>query len=678
MRVLGVPGRRMSSAVGTAASVAAAMLLVIPSLGARASSPPPVPSIDAGSAAVIARYQARIPELMAEQGVPGIAIAVVDGDHVLWAQGFGSSARHDGTPVTTDTIFSVQSMSKLFTATAVMQAVGEGRLDLDMPITAYLPSFTVHSAFEANPEQKITLRMLLSHTAGFTHEAPVGSNYDGDAADWDAHVRSISDTWLRFPVGTGYAYSNLGIDLAAAIIEQVDGKPFPDVMRDRLLGPLGMDRSTFDKAEIRATGDRAIGLTAMTDQPLVDMPMTGAGGLYASAADLARFLEFQLGDGIVDGRTILAPTLIEEQRTVPAPHEGAGMGYALGVSRTRWRAERYVDLFNHGGGGWGFLSDLWWAPALQLGIAVLTNSSEHDLQGNLALSVMHDLVEEPGSVFHRRLLAQPWQTDVVDLDGRYLPPTDMSSRINRAAMPPTGDEAARWAGYSGLFRVPEWGVINPTTTPDRFLVDRGRPVFETSEGGSPVRHPLVEVAPGVFLADNGETLDLSGPRATWRAVRLVPAAGGPSPLSWGLLAAAAAVAAAWLVGGVIGVVRRRRRGRVDAIRAAGQGWSRLLSILATAAALVVLASVGLMVVVPGLVDSGFIGWVELPPAIVLALHLPLALAALAVALVALGGIGWARAWWSPVRRPRVTAMTVAAVALAAQLAVWNLVGWGLG
>ena len=161
--------------------------------------------------------------------------------------------------MTTDTIFSVQSMSKLFTATAVMRAVSAGRLDLDVPITTYLPDFTVHSAFEVHPERKITLRMLLSHTAGFTHEAPVGNNNEPDPGTFDAHVRSISDTWLRFPVGTGYAYSNLGIDLAGYILERIDGRPFAKLMQDWLLGPLGMDHSTFDRRRIRATHDRALG-----------------------------------------------------------------------------------------------------------------------------------------------------------------------------------------------------------------------------------------------------------------------------------------------------------------------------------------------------------------------------------------------------------------------------------
>jgi CubicO group peptidase (beta-lactamase class C family) len=330
-------------------------------------SVPPASAADV-AATVIARYRERIPGLMAEQGVPGLAVALVDGDRARWVEGFGYRDHQGGAPVTADTMFSVQSMSKLFTATAVMQAVAAGRLDLDEPITSYLPEFTVHSAFQEHPERKITLRMLLSHTAGFTHEAPVGNNNELDPGDFDVHVRSISDTWLRFPVGTGYAYSNLGIDLAGYILERVEGKPFAQVMRDSLLGPLGMGHSTFDRTVIRSANDRAVGHVDPYPAPPLYEPMTAAGGMYSSAADLARFVRFQLNDGSIDGRAVLDPKSMEEMRTVPAPSAGAPAGYALGVVRHRWnRWDERPDLFNHGGGGFGFLSDLWWLPQLQIG-----------------------------------------------------------------------------------------------------------------------------------------------------------------------------------------------------------------------------------------------------------------------------------------------------------------------
>ena len=145
----------------------------------------PSPAAD-GAARVIATYRDRIPQLMAEQGIPGLAVALVDRDEVLWTEGFGHLDDAGSPQVTVDTMFSVQSTSKNFTAVAVMQAAGAGLLDLDEPITTYLPNFTVHSAFEGHPERKITLRMLLSHTAGFTNEAPIGNDYERDPGTFES------------------------------------------------------------------------------------------------------------------------------------------------------------------------------------------------------------------------------------------------------------------------------------------------------------------------------------------------------------------------------------------------------------------------------------------------------------------------------------------------------------
>jgi hypothetical protein len=339
--------------------------------------------------------------------------------------------------------------------------------------------------------------MLLGHTAGFTHEAPVGNNNELDPGDFDAHVRSISDTWLRFPVGMGYAYSNLGIDLAGYILERVKAQPFAEVMRDSLLQPVGMDRSTFDRAVIRSSDDRAVGHVQPYRSPPLDVPMTAAGGLYTSATDLARFLRFQLHDGSIDGRAVLDQKSVEEMRTVPAPSAGAPAGYALGVIRARWnRWDQRPDLFTHGGGGYGFISDLWWLPQLHIGVAILTNSQDHQLQQDLALSILGDLVTEPG-VYRDRLLALPSRPPVVDPSWSFEPPAGMANLVANAARVATGDEVTRWAAYSGSYQAPAWGALGLTGPPDRFVVDAGVPYFEVSETGSLVRHRLVEVEPGV-------------------------------------------------------------------------------------------------------------------------------------------------------------------------------------
>jgi CubicO group peptidase (beta-lactamase class C family) len=629
--------------------------------------------VDDAAATVIARYRERIPQLMAEQEIPGLAVALVRRDRILWVEGFGRLERSGSRPVDADTIFSVQSMTKLFTATAVMQAVAAGRLELDEPITTYLPGFTVRSAFEEHPERKITLRMLLSHTAGFTHEAPIGNNNELAPGDFDDHVRSISDTWLRFPVGTGYAYSNLGIDLAGYILQRVEGKPLADVMRESLLEPLGMHRSTLGRATIRAAENRAVGHVDPYPEPPVDVPMTAAGGLYASAADLARFLRFQLNHGSLDGRVVLDRRWLHEMQTVPAPAAGAPAGYALGVARHRWnRWDGRPDLFDHGGGGFGFLSDLWWVPRLGIGVATLTNSQDHRLQNEISLSILTDLVSEPGP-YRDRILSLPWRAPAEDPDGSFSPPAGLARLVADAAMPAGGDEATRWAGFTGLYRPLAWDVLDLESRPARFLVDAGVPYFEGEDRNDAfARYRLAEVEPGLFLADNGETLDLRGDIPTWRNLRLVRVSGGPSPWQWAILGAAALVALTWLGGALARTVRRS-----PASRTATSRWPAVAATVAGATALLVLAAVALLAWVPGLVDAGFLGWLELPPAQRLALHVPLAVAVLGASTAGLVAAGWIGRWWRSAVRLQYTALAVAAVALAALLAAWDLVGWGM-
>jgi CubicO group peptidase (beta-lactamase class C family) len=668
----------------TRAAVAAAVAVLLATMSGGAAARATTPSESDGGAggtgvaAVIARYRERIPALMAEEHVPGLALAVVDGDRVLWQQGFGSTDDGGGRPVTVDTLFSVQSVTKPFTATAVMRAVQAGRVDLDAPITTYLPGFRVHSAFEPHPERRITLRRLLSCTAGFTHEAPLGNNFEPEPGTFDAHVRSISQTWLRFPVGTGYAYSNLGFDLAAAALERVYGKPYPALMRDSLLDPLGMEDSTFDRAQVHATTDRAVGHSHERVRPSVDIPMTAAGGLWSSAADLARFLRFQLGDGRVHGHPLLDAALVREQRTVPAPDRGAAAGYALGVERWRWWDGANLTVLDHGGGGFGFLSDLRWLPQVHLGVVVLTNASEHDLQGRLSEEILRDLVVEPGSPFHQRLVGQPVRPDAQRV-GSFSGPPDLSVRIGTLALPSSIEQYERWAGYPELYRTGQPGAMDPTAPPSRFHVDSGVPYFDAAEDGTPVLHRLTEFRPGLFLAENGETLDLRASPRRWRGLDLNPVTNGPLAGQWALLLVVGLVAAGWLVAGGVAWLRARRTTRRPAAAAVprqGRTGRRATALAAALGALAALASVVAIRLLPGLVDVGFLGGLTTPLPLRLAFHLPLAVALLAAGLAVLLVAGALWRWWTPRVRARDAALAVALSTLAVQLASWHLVGWG--
>lgn len=324
-----------------------------------------------------------VPGLLAEHGVPGLAIGICDASGLLWSAGFGRTGR-DGGPVTPDTMFSLQSVSKLYTATMIMTAVRDGLVDLDEPITTYLPDFTVNSTWERRPERRMTLRLLLSHRAGFTHEAPTGSNYRFDRS-WAAHCRSISDTWLKFPVGHHYEYSNLGIDLAAHLLEAVTGRPFLTLIRERLLEPLGLHRTTFDQQVISAEPDRARGHDPKIARPPVWIPMLAAGGAYAGVEDACRFVTCHLAGGA----GVLSAEQLSEQYAIPFPEPHQDLGYGLGTRHTRWDGRL---ILGHGGGGFGFTCHLGWSPADGVGVVVLTNSFGSSLSEDVSQRVFRDLL----------------------------------------------------------------------------------------------------------------------------------------------------------------------------------------------------------------------------------------------------------------------------------------------
>ena len=556
-----------------------------------------------------------------------------------------------------------------------------------MPITAYLPDFTVHSIFEEHPERKITLRSLLAHTAGFTHEAPVGNNWDADAASFDAHLRSISDTWLRFPVGTGYAYSNLGIDLAAGILQKVTGQPFADYERAQLFQPLGMTHSSFDMALIGAEPNRAIGHADVARSTRPAVPMLGAGGMYASANDLAQFIQFALHDGAVNGQSVLSKMLLEEMSTVQFPQVGDRYGYGLGVARTGWYRGRNAVLLSHGGGGFGFISDLWWLPELKVGIAVLTNSSDHKLQGSLALDILYDLTHQPGPSYDR-LMALPSRAPVTEGDSHWLPPADLEAGIAARALPA---DPARWQAYLGDYKAANWGIINPTGAPDRVYEQNGALFLDGSDVGDAAAPRLYETAPGLFFTQNGEALDFrplaGGEPPTYRNLKLTRVGKGPSPAAWGLLAACGLVMLLALLALPARPIWRRLRQRGAGGAAAAAAAARPLpqaggapaaaaAIVGALGSLFGLASIGVVAAFPGLIYSGYLGWLGLPLWQKLLLDAPLGLAVCAAALAVLALPAWRRGWWSRGQRALYTALTLAALGEAALLAGWHLIGLG--
>jgi CubicO group peptidase (beta-lactamase class C family) len=607
---------------------------------------------------------------MEEQGVPGLAVAVVDDEGVVWSEGFGVIDSHGSDAVTPGTWFSLQSTSKTFTATAVLLAVQDGLLELDEPITTYLPDFTVQSTFEDDPQSRITLRHLLSHTAGFTIEAPVGNNWDGDADSFDAHVASISDTWLRFPVGTGYAYSNLDIDLAGYILQRVTGQPFADYVREHLFEPLGMLDSSFEADVIDAAGEIAIGHVPELPHEFRPVPMVPSGGLYASVEDVARFLEFQLEGGGVDGRTVLDGALVDEMRTVQFPDRGDGYGYGLGVGRTGWYAGANADLFSHGGGGFGFRSDLWWLPELQLGIAVMFNSADHDLQGNLALEILDDLAHE--RPYLDRLRELPAHARVREDWGDWLPPPSLAADIHAQAI---GPDPARWQPFLGKYQTVDLGALDITGPTSRLYEDGGRLYLDGSDTDDET-YLLHEIEPGLFFTETAEVVDLRTEPPTFRNLELTRVGSGPAPVALALLVLCGLVMAAEVIPTPL-----RRLGAAHTNGSAERGepsLGRALRLAVTGATVATgvagLASIALVAVLPRIIYSGYIGWGDLPTVLEVWVRAPALLLVATVALAALVGWNWRRGWRADGQHWTRGALIAAAIAVVVMLVSWQMIG----
>lgn len=241
------------------------------------------------------RLDAFIAQEMKALRTPGAAVALVTRDRVLRVSTYGFADSKARTPVAPDTRFEIGSISKAFTATAVLQLRERGAIDLDEPVTEYLPWFKVQSKFAP-----ITLHHLLTHTSGLPRDRD-------DIPSSPYQVYALRERSTGFAPGTRFAYSNLGYQVLGQVIEQVTGEPYPQVIRRGILEPLGMNST--DAAVTNETRKRmAVGYVSLYDDraapsstPLVEAPWmeyaAGDGSIASTPGDMAIFLRMLLNRG---------------------------------------------------------------------------------------------------------------------------------------------------------------------------------------------------------------------------------------------------------------------------------------------------------------------------------------------------------------------------------------------
>jgi CubicO group peptidase (beta-lactamase class C family) len=372
--------------------------------------------------------------------IPGIAIAVTDRKKLLRVAAYGLADVAAKTPVTADTLFEIGSITKSFTAIALLQLHEEGLVDLHAPVTRYLPWFSVPSKYEP-----ITLHHLLSHTAGLI----MGTEFSTEAR---YEVWALRETEVAAPPGTFFYYSNVGYKALGLVLEQLLGQEYGQIIRERILDPLGM--AATDAVITHETRKRlAVGFETLYDDrpahpshPLAPAAWfetgTADGSIAATAADMATYLRMLMNHGQGPHRRILSEAgfRLMTQRVIEPPQggeeHGTFYGYGLNISEDGGHI-----LIGHDGGMVGYYAAILADLDDGLGVVVLTNApGEPGRIAWLALQVLR-------AAHHGQSLPS-------------LPPIPDPTRIENAA------------DYAGTYRA-EGGTFTITDEEMRLVMQHG-------------------------------------------------------------------------------------------------------------------------------------------------------------------------------------------------------------
>jgi CubicO group peptidase (beta-lactamase class C family) len=305
-------------------------------------------------------------------GTPGAAVSVIQRGKLVFEKGYGLANLEYDIPVTPQTVYHVASVSKQFTAMALVLLEQEGKLSLEDDVHKYLPELPDYG-------HPVTLRQLLQHTSGIRDQwqtlALAGWRLDDVITQKQILGLLFRQKELNFTPGTAHRYSNGGYTLAAEVVARASGKPFPDFCQERIFRPLAMTRTHFHEDHRRIVHDRAYSYEKSGEgyqaSPL-NYANVGATSLFTTASDLVRWLD-NLREPKVGGRAAI--DRLQEQGVLA---DGKKIDYALGLAMGRHRGLKTVS---HGGGDAGYRSFVLWFPEQELGIAVVSGLASFDSGG---------------------------------------------------------------------------------------------------------------------------------------------------------------------------------------------------------------------------------------------------------------------------------------------------------
>jgi D-alanyl-D-alanine carboxypeptidase len=396
--------------------------------------PAPAPAADAPAtidATTAGAIDATAENWLATTGAPSASIAVVKDGTLAYVKAYGSARLNPNLPATTETRYAIDSVSKEFTAAAVLILAQQGKLSLDDPAGKYLPDLGEAST--------VTLRQLLTHTAGLRDFWP--QDFVTSEMSRPTTTAAIIKEWAKrvpdFPAQTDWQYSNTGFVVAGAIIEKVSGQKLIPFLRDHIFTPLKMERVTEDDTAALHAPD-ASAYTRYGLGPLHPAPKEGAGWLFGSAGLAMQPSDLALWDISLIDRSLLTTESYKAEFESVHLKDGTDKHYGLGLDIEDVHGRRKIG---HDGAGSGFLAEnrIW--PDDKIAIVALTNNdwaSPGDLVDRIAFQVLPPKPEEARA----KAVFTGFQNGTVDrtlfTDGGnfYLTPTVLADM--KASLGPLG------------------------------------------------------------------------------------------------------------------------------------------------------------------------------------------------------------------------------------------------
>ena len=314
---------------------------------------------------------------MEQDRIPGLSVGIVRGNSLIGYFSFGTQTLGEAKAPTEKTISRVASITKTFTATAILQLRDLGQLELDDPLLVHMPDFTIANPLRGTLEG-VTLRRLMTHYSGLRTEHPL-TDWNKPSFPTTADILdNLADIDVVIPQDSQWKYSNLAVGLLGHVIEYVSGVSYEQYVYEEIINPLGMSNTRFEldteRKKLQSTGysHPTPGETDLRRAPYAPLKgIAAAGQLHSNVEDLAKWMSFQFTSGRTfhPSKVLSSESLAEMHRPVYLSRDWS-TGQAIG-----WRMNRRNDLVthNHGGGIQGYASNMVFSVENQIGVIVLAN-----------------------------------------------------------------------------------------------------------------------------------------------------------------------------------------------------------------------------------------------------------------------------------------------------------------